>query len=112
MLVNKVLISQDKDNIEINRALNHQETKQLEKLAKRFVYRFGLIGWRNIDINGNNIFNYLWSDARIKYTPNNSIVKNPLDFSFSYGESSKVPKFLKRFQKKFGKIEDSKIIYE
>jgi len=112
MLVDKVVISQDRDDIEITGSLNPEEATKLERLARRFVYRFGLIGWRNTDINGFSVFNYLLSDARVRYSPNHNTDGNPLDFSFSYGETTKIRKFFEKFQRKFGKVDESKIVFD
>lgn len=129
MRINKVLISESNEDIEINGSLDCKEAKQLESMAKRFAYRLGFIGGQSIDCDAYRVFMSVCLDARIRYEPNppitvsrtldNNKVKRSdfypggtLNFTFSYGQTPKVMKFLEKFQKKFGKIDKSKIIYE
>ncbi len=113
MKINKVTLENEDylTNLEIYGSCNNQEAMQLEKIAKKYVSLFGVIGKRFVDINGYHGYQSCLADARIKYTKNNNLGNNQLDFHFDY-RGVRIKRFLNSFQRKFGKIDESKIEYE
>lgn len=95
--------------LEIEGSLANTEASQLENLAKKQSYRFG-IGFRSIDYQGYTVLGLVLNTAKVRYTPNDRPGET-LDFHFLFS-GSKTERFWKKFQKTFGKVDKSKVSYE
>jgi len=107
MKVNQLVLELPKDyltSLEIFGSCNTSEAKKLEKIARICCYTLGFIGRSFIDINGYKTHVSTLADTRIKHNQDST-------FKISY-DGARINLFLRRFQRKFGKIEDSKIIYD
>jgi len=107
MQVNKLILELPKDYLtalEIQGSCNPFEAKKLEKLARRCCYTLGFIGKSFTDINDFRVHESILADTRIKHNQDNT-------FRFSY-DGVRINLFLRIFQRKFGKIDDSKIAYD
>jgi len=103
MKIKIVAFDEDKKDLTMDGTLSLAESFRLEKILKKHVYRFGLLGTQTNFSEDKKTFRtaiqyIVGADAEVKYT---ALDRNRMNFHLEYGESYKAIKVFDDIQREF-----------